>query len=175
MIRLRPYKPCDAERVLSWCGDEETFLLWGGARFGAFPLPAEAVNRKYLTENGDCAEPDNFYPVTACEGSEPVGHFIIRYLHGDPHILRFGWVIVDGSRRGRGIGRQMLTLGLRYAFGILGAEKVTIGVFEHNLPAYRCYRACGFRLAAGQPGQTEEILGEPQRVVEMEINREEFR
>ena len=74
----------------------------------------------------------------------------------------------------RCVGRQMLTLGLRYAFGILGAEKVTIGVFEHNLPAYRCYRACGFRLVAEQPGQTEEILGEPQRVVEMEIDREEF-
>ncbi len=28
MLRLRPYKPCDAEIIVSWQIDEDTFLKW---------------------------------------------------------------------------------------------------------------------------------------------------
>lgn len=40
----------------------------------------------------------------------------------------------------------MLKAALRYAFDILKAEKVTLGVFENNEPAYYCYKAAGFRM-----------------------------
>ena len=40
--------------------------------------------RKYTAENGGCCEPDNFYPwVAVNEAGGVVGHFIMRYLHGD--------------------------------------------------------------------------------------------
>ena len=68
MIRLRPYKSCDAKNIVSWCNDEETFLMWGGERFGNFPVSEDIINRKYFDNNGDCSEEDNFYPITALEG-----------------------------------------------------------------------------------------------------------
>ena len=171
MLRLRPYKPCDAETIVSWCRDEETFLRWGGDRFGAFPIPGERMNEKYFRENGDCAEADNFYPMTACDGDDVVGHFIIRYLHGDPRILRFGWVIVDDARRGRRIGQRMLRLGLKAAFEVMQAEKVTIGVYEDNLPGYRCYLSAGFARCGEQP----EPAGEKRRIIELALSREDYR
>ena len=45
-----------------------------------------------------------------------IGHFIMRYIHGDNKVLRFGWVIVDDSFRGKGYGTSMLRIGLDYAF-----------------------------------------------------------
>lgn len=168
MLNLRPYKSCDSEYIAKWLADEDVYWKWGGRRFGPFPLCAKAIDEKYLLHNGDCIEQDNFYPMTAFDESGVAGHFIIRYIHKDRRILRFGWVIVDDSKRGKGYGRQMLTLGLKYAFEILGAEKVTIGVFENNLPAYQCYKAVGFREVLTEKYETEEINGEKWKIIELE-------
>lgn len=175
MLRLRPYKKDDADRIMSWCRDERTFLLWGGDHFGSYPVPGSVMHDKYTNNNGDCEEPDNFYPLTAVdENNEAVGHFIIRYIYGDPRILRFGWVILDDSKRGQGLGKEMLTLGLHYAFDIMKAKKVTIGVFENNAPALYCYLSTGFHTYINDHDFYLNVLGEEVKVIELEITREEY-
>ena len=174
MLRLRPYKPCDAKSIVSWCKDEKTFLLWGGDHFGTFPISEEIMNRKYFNDNGDCTEEDNFYPVTAFDDDGIIGHFIMRYLHGDNRILRFGWVIVDDAKRGRKYGQRMLTQGLKYAFEIMQVDKVTLGVFEENAAAYQCYLSTGFHQSPEKPESFEDILGEKWKIIELEISKEEF-
>ena len=174
MLRLRPYKKCDAAKIITWCKDEKTFLLWGGEHFGSFPITEEIMNTKYFDNNGDCAEPDNFYPMTAFDEDGAVGHFIMRYIKGNNKILRFGWVIVDDAKRGKGYGKEMLCLGLDYAFNILKVDKVTIGVFENNAGAYHCYLSAGFRSSTELEDSFEEIMGETQRIVELEITKEEY-
>ena len=78
-------------------------------------------------------------------------------------------MIVDDSKRGCGYGRQMLTLAVKYAFEIFGAEKLTLGVFENNTPADQCYKAVGFE----ENGEEAccELFGEQWRIVEMEMKR----
>ena len=165
MLRLRPYKSCDAEVIAEWVRDKDVFLKWGGSLFGEFPITAQIIDDKYMKNNGGCTEPDNFYPWVAIdEDNRVVGHFIMRYLHGDTRILRFGWVVLDNTIRGRGYGTEMLRLGLRYAFEILGVDKVTLGVFEGNDIAHHCYRKAGFV-------DREVVEKEPWNVIEMEITR----
>lgn len=60
MLRLRPYKPSDAKTIVSWIKNERTLRLWSSDRFVTFTLSAEVLNHKYIEENGDCSEPDNF-------------------------------------------------------------------------------------------------------------------
>lgn len=169
MLRLRPYKSCDAEKIAEWIKDKTVFQKWGGEKFGNFPITADVIDEKYRLNNGDCKEADNFYPWTAFDdNNEVMGHFIMRYLQGDNKILRFGWVIVDDALRGKGYGKQMLNAGLKYAFDILGAEKVTIGVFENNTSAYKCYKTVGFV-------EREIVDGKPWRIIEMEIGKTDYR
>lgn len=172
MIRLRPYKKCDAEKIISWIENEEIFMLWGGNRFGEFPITADVINKKYFADNGDCAEADNFYPMTAFTDDGAVGHFIMRYINGDNKVLRFGWVIIDSGEREKGYGRKMLSLGLKYAFDILKVGKVTIGVYENNISAYKCYKSVGFHETAQA---NLEIGYDGQRIVELEINENDYR
>ena len=47
-MRLRPYKSCDAKKIISWIKDEEVFHKWGGDHFGVYPISAEIVDNKYL-------------------------------------------------------------------------------------------------------------------------------
>lgn len=166
-MRLRPYKSCDAAVIEKWIQEKEVFQKWSGSRFGEFPIDARVIDDKYCKANGDCSEEDNFYPWTAVdEDNNIVGHFIMRYTNGDNRQLRFGWVIVDDTMRGKGYGKQMLLLGLKYAFEIFGARKVTIGVFENNEPAHRCYKKVGF-------ADTGIIKSEPWNIIEMEILKED--
>ena len=168
MLRLRPYKRCDAEKIAGWVQDRDVYLKWGGKLIGEFPLDAETIDRKYTQENGSCAEPDNFYPWIAFDDENGVvGHFIMRYLNGDKRMLRFGWVVIDSAMRGKGYGAEMMRAGLKAAFEILGAETVSIGVFENNTPAHACYRKVGFTDA----GITEK---DPWNVIEMEITKAEW-
>lgn len=168
MLRLRPYKSCDSEKIAKWIKDKSVFLKWGGERFGDFPITSDVIDEKYRLNNGDCVEPDNFYPWTAFDDENGVvGHFIMRYIHNDNKILRFGWVIVDDTFRGKGFGKQMLNAGLKYAFEILDVNKVTIGVFENNDSARKCYKAVGFV-------ETEIVDEEPWNIIEMEIKKTDY-
>ena len=168
-MKLRPYKPCDAEAILSWIKDEQTFRRWSTDRYDHYPITAADINHKYLDCNGDCPEPDNFYPVTAVSDGQPVGHLILRYT-GENEI-RFGFVIVDDTRRGAGYGKQMLGLALQYAFEILKAKKVTIGVLENNPGAYYCYKAVGFRDVATEQDVYYPILGQQIKCLELALER----
>ena len=173
-MRLRPFKPCDAENLIRWSEDIETFRLWGGYVIGEYPLSANILNGVYYDYNGRCLEEDNFYPMTAFDDEGMLGHFIMRYLDGDNKVLRFGWVIVDSEKRGQHLGKNMLELGLKYAFEIFGADKVTIGVFEANEPAYKCYLSTGFHKPSENRDHYEWMGDEQWKVVELEITREDY-
>ena len=139
MLRLRPWREEDAGAVVSWIGNEFAFRQWCADRYDHYPVTAEDVCAQYRAQAGA-----DFYPMTAFDESGIVGHMILRFTDSAKTVLRFGFVIVDSRKRGRGYGREMLRLALIMAFEVLKAETVTLGVFENNPGAYRCYRAAGF-------------------------------
>ena len=172
ILRLRPYKSSDAKEIAKWADkDEIVFYKWSAGMFGDFPVAAEKLDDVYRNQNGFCREEDNFYPMVAFDENGAVGHFIMRYVDEKHEMVRFGWVIVDDSKRGKGYGKRMLELGLKYAFDILKAKKVTIGVFENNASAYGCYKSLGFHEAAQDHYDTLNYHGETWKVVELERTR----
>ena len=174
MLYLRPYKKGDARTIISWCEDESVFRKWTSNRYNSYPITERDMNYKYFDCNGDCAENDNFYPMTACDENGIVGHFILRYIGGHRDILRIGFVIIDDKKRGCGYGKRMIQLAIDYAFKIAGAKQITIGVFENNLPAYYCYKAAGFHDVESDQEEICELFGEKWRILELEINRNEY-
>lgn len=165
MLRLRPYKACDAQTIISWIGDEISFRKWCADRFDSYPITADDLNRHYDA----MADSDSFYEFTAFDETGVVGHLIMRFTDEAKKSLRFGFVIVDSQKRGRGYGREMLKLAIRYGFEILKAEKITLGVFENNKAAYHCYRAAGFREVSQAEPEIFHILNEDWKCLELEI------
>lgn len=166
-LKLRPYKPEDAKTIVSWIKDERALRKWSSDRYGEYPITAEDMNYKYLECNGDCEEPDNFYPLTAVDADGPVGHLILRYTNGEKTTIRLGFIIVDDTKRGMGYGKKMIQMAMQYAFDMLGAEQLTLGVFENNPSAYYCYKAAGFKEIEMEQDFVFEILGEKWRCIEM--------
>ncbi len=90
MLRLRPYKNCDAKYIVDWIKDERAFRRWCADRYEKYPITADDVNRQYAA----CAEADDFYEWTAFENSEVVGHMIMRFPDAEKKTLRFGFETV---------------------------------------------------------------------------------
>ena len=168
MLKLRPFKPSDASVIAGWIHTETELRKWSSDRYGSYPITGDDIIDKYLNHNGDCVEPDNFYPMTAFDESGAVGHFILRYTDAEKSVLRLGFVIVDDTKRGKGYGKEMLSLAVKYAFEIFKAEKLTIGVFANNPSALYCYRAAGFTEIGSE---NFLIMGESWECIEMELKK----
>jgi RimJ/RimL family protein N-acetyltransferase len=97
---------------------------------------------------------------TAYDENEIVGFFTLRKPNDSVNELRIGFVIVDPAKRGKGFGKEMMRLGIDYAFNQEKADVLSLGVFENNLPAYYCYKSVGFKDVTRDEIETYEVLGE---------------
>ncbi|MBR4965276.1 MAG: GNAT family N-acetyltransferase, partial [Lachnospiraceae bacterium] len=69
-------------------------------------------------------------------------------------------------------GKRMVQMATKYAFEMLKAKKVTLGVFDNNPAAYHCYKAAGFEEIKSEKEIVLEILGEQWKIIELERKRE---
>ena len=94
MLRLRPYKSEDAEKILSWSSDEKAFYKWSAGVLGEYPITKEQF-----------AFVNNLMAFTAIDDDDVVGFFTMRRPNSSFDQLRFGFVIVDPQMRGKGYGK----------------------------------------------------------------------
>lgn len=138
---FRAFRESDAPVILSWFQNERDFRKWTATQYGPFPIPPEEMILRYAQgQQSGC-----FYPMTLTEeNGKVIGHLILR-SPGEEGTIRLGYVAVDHTLRGRGIGKQLVLLATEYAFRELGARMCDLGVFTNNPAAYACYIAAGFR------------------------------
>ena len=110
--------------------------------------------------------------LTMTDSDDIVGYITLRIPADDPTEQRLGFVIVDDSKRGRGLGKTLVSMAIKYAFETLGAMKVSLGVFENNPSAIHCYEASGFHRVLRHDTESYECLGETWNCIEMEQHKE---
>lgn len=166
MIRLRPYKACDAQTITKWIIDEYAFRQWSADRYEKYPITSEDMNSYYDRDrNNEC-----IWGMTAFDDTGIVGHFTMRFPNDNSlDEIRLGFVIVDNKRRGNGYGKKMLSLAIQYAFDFVKVKKISLGVFENNIPAIKCYESCGFKRVKLEHTESYHCMGEVWNCIEMEL------
>ncbi len=144
MMTLRPFNINDVPTILSWCKDKHAFRLWSADRYKEFPAQPEEMIEQY--------EGENMYPLTAVADDEIVGHILLRFPSEDKSVIRFGFVIVDDSKRGMGYGRRLLQLAIDHACNQMGVKT--------------CYKSVGFHITGED---SYPIDGEEWKGFEMEL------
>lgn len=164
MLKLRKYINSDAKEITKWLKNEYAFRQWSADRYERYPITADDMI-DYYSHYGD----DELIKLTAVENDEIIGHLTIRFIDDKRKIARLGFVIVDDAKRGKGYGKQLVSSALKYAFDELKADKVTLGVFENNIPAINCYLSCGFKIVENEIIESYQCMGEIWNCIEMEI------
>ncbi len=167
MLRLRPYRESDADIITGWIKDEQTFRKWSADLFQSYPINGQDLNDFYY----DFGKERDFWIMTAIDDAKIVGQLFMFFTNDEKTKVRFGFVIVDDSIRGRGYGKEMLKLAAKYAFEILKVEKISLGVFENNENAYRCYSSIGFKQCSYK---YYNIMNQQWKGIEMELEKKDF-
>lgn len=141
MFSIRPYKISDAKIIASWITDEEEYYSWCAGIIKGFPVTEDTIWSFY---DKNIKSNTRALWFMACEDESPFGFIQIRYPEESNEVVRLGFVIVDKELRGKGYGKIMLKLAITYCFDCLNASRITLGVFEKNIHAYKAYASVGF-------------------------------
>lgn len=166
-LTLRLYQPSDAAVITSWLKSEYLMRQWCADRYERYPVTPEDMNT-YYERNIDG---QHSRALTMTDDNDIVGYITLRTPVDNPIEQRLGFVIVDDSKRGCGLGKALATMAVEYAFKELGATKVSLGVFENNPSAIHCYEAAGFHRVSLPETENYECLSETWNCIELEQYR----
>lgn len=164
-LTIRLYQPSDAAVITSWLKSEYLMRQWCADRYERYPVMPEDMNT-YHERNIDG---QHSRALTMTDGDDVVGYITLRAPADDSTEQRLGFVIVDDSRRGCGLGKALVSMAVKYAFESLGATRVSLGVFENNPSAIHCYEAAGFHRVSRPEAESYQCLGETWNCIEMEL------
>lgn len=165
-LALRPYRPSDANVITTWLKSEYLMRQWCADRYNRYPVTPDDMNayhQQYIDGLNSVA-------LTLVDGEEIVGYITLRTPAENPTEQRLGFVIVDDSKRGKGLGKALVCMTVDYAFRKLKATKVSLGVFENNPAAIRCYESAGFHRVIRSETECYKCLDETWNCIEMEYH-----
>jgi len=140
VLRLTALRPADLPIMAAWYNDAGFLRLYDARP--AYPKSEETL-REELDEGRK--KSDAFvFAARLLDGDELIGFVELDGILW-PH--RVGWLglgIGERANWGKGYGREMLALALRFAFAELNLHRVQLTVFSYNTRAIALYEKAGF-------------------------------
>lgn len=141
MLRLRPLKKCDETIVFSWITEEKGFYQWFANRVDSFP----ATTVEEISKDCSCFSEDaSVYDMVAFDKTGICGFISMHFCDEENTRLSFDLIIIHPEKRGKGYGKKMVSLAIKYAYDLLQAKEVVLDVFSANETAYYCLQSAGF-------------------------------
>lgn len=174
MIRLEHFTRDDYAQLIAWVSDERLMTNWAGSLF-LFPLTEGSLDW-YTQDTNDLAESDTLvYKAVDTATGQAVGHISLGSINRYDGSARISRVLVgSASRQGAGICQRMVKALLKIAFEDLKLHRVSLGVYDFNRAAIRCYERAGFT-TEGVLRDVKRFEGEYWSLVEMSILEGEWR
>jgi RimJ/RimL family protein N-acetyltransferase len=174
MIVLERFTPADFSQLIEWIDSERLMKEWSGSLF-SFPLTEESLSW-YIEGANDLKDPDVFvYKATDKATGETVGHISLGSISQRDKSGRITRVLVgNNAARGKGVCRRMVQALLRIGFEELGLHRISLGVYDFNQPAIKCYLKAGMK----QEGILRDVVRHGDTywsLVEMGILEDEWR
>ena len=165
-MEIRDYNKEDSKTILSFINDENLFYMWSAGVLGSYPLKSEAFNKRI----SEMIDNNNFHPYVMLDNDKVVGFFSIRYKDIKVNLVTLGFIVIDPTYRGKGIGKKMLNLAINLSFNKYKADSLNLRVFVDNKSAYNCYKAVGFKETSIE--ETYNLNNRQYLVKELELKKE---
>ena len=174
MITLEPFGPADFSQLMDWVNEERLMKEWSGSMF-SFPL-TESGLAWYVEGSNDMKDPNVFvYKAVDSKTGITVGHISLGGISLRDRAGRITRVLVGNTtERRRGICQGMVKALLRIGFEDLKLHRISLGVYDFNQAAIKCYLKAGFQ----QEGVLRDVVKHGDdywTLIEMGILEDEWR
>ncbi len=137
---LRPAVDADVEALMEWFPDYDDVNIWGGPSF-RYPF-----TRNSFFEDIQWQRVESFSLFDA--GGVLAG---FGQLYERDQRVRLARLVVDPTLRTKGIGSRLVDMLMAAGRKLYPHNEFSLFVYRDNEPAYRCYRALGFKVADYPP------------------------
>jgi len=148
-LALRPFEPRDDRELISWFPDPDDLRRFAG------PSLSWPLDRAQLRAVRNAA---NLVPFSAYipPVREPACGHVELVVLAEQGVVRLARVGLAPRVRGRGLGRELLTLAFEESRA-RGAREIELFVFEDNVPARRLYASFGFERVGVDPTDASSL------------------
>ncbi|MES2873712.1 MAG: GNAT family protein [Bacteroidota bacterium] len=173
MIKLEYFTNQDFDLLINWINEDDLLREWASTQF-QLPLTTEILEWYIMNANSEHAKALIFKTVNSKTG-ETIGHISLNGIDKKNRCARISKFLIGcASYRGMGFGAQIIDQILSIGFSDLNLHRISLGVYDFNKNAIKCYEKCGFH--------TDGLLREITRyqdtywsLVEMSILEHEWR
>lgn len=144
MIKLEKFDREDFKQLIEWINSEHLITNWAGSLF-RYPLTEESLDW-YIEDTNDYEKSDAFiYKAVDTKTGNTVGHVSLGGISEKNRAGRISRVLVGNTaERGKGYCTGMINAILKIGFEELKLHRISLGVYDFNKAAIRCYEKCGF-------------------------------
>lgn len=173
MIKIEPFEAVDIPRLIGWIPDARFLLQWAGPQY-SYPLDiAQVMATLKLTRDEN---PTHFmFKATHSKPAIVIGHAELMAINYEPQTAVLGRVLIGPpDEQGKGYGKQMIQAVLAFGFDTLKLDRITLGVFDFNTSAIKCYKELGFQQ---YDTQQRELISENETwtLIRMELAKASWR
>jgi RimJ/RimL family protein N-acetyltransferase len=166
-VRLRPYRPEDAEDLLASMQNPESMRLTGTqGRFSFEQIQAWCA--KVATAEGRVD-----LVIESPGADEYLGEVVLNDIDEDNLSANFRISLAAERHFGKGYGSEAARLLIDYGFRTLSLHRIHLEVFEFNPRAIRTYEKLGFR-AEGRLREVLNLDGRWYDAIPMGLLRRDF-
>ena len=137
-VYIRPITYSDTDDIIKWRNSESV-----RKQFIYRELFTGESHKKWLREQ---IETKKAYQFIVCEkeNNHPIGCTYLRDLDLIYHKAEYGVFLGEEKKRGKGIGKEILSLTMQFAFEELDLHKVYARALSDNLASIHCFLHSGF-------------------------------
>ncbi len=141
MIKLEKFDTTHYNNLISWIDNKEDLMQFAGPIL-SFPLTTEQLEESFRDPNRYA------FCIIDINTQKDIGHCELYLKENTIHLGRI--LIGDKNFRGKGIGKQIVSLLLSFGFTNFDKPIAELNVFDWNKPAIKSYIANGFMASSGE-------------------------
>lgn len=140
-IILRPIKESDFECFYRWHLDREIRFQ---TAMHPFPVTERMEKDWFEKAMNDISNKRVIFVIEEKTTNQAIGYFQLTEINFINRNAMLGIVIGEKEWQGKGLGREIMELGIQFGFSYLNLVKISLEVLTNNDKAINLYKSIGF-------------------------------
>lgn len=141
-MEITPFKFKYIPEIVSWIKSESDMVQWAGQVF-TWPMTQKQF-KEHIREGKK--QPQTLFPFVMVKDSSLIGYCELSSFHRPADKASLTRVIISPEYRNKGMATTMIKEVLNFGFETLDLNRVSLGVFDFNETAIKCYKNIGFSM-----------------------------